>query len=144
MGTSSWLATLLDQEMLEVQQAAAIASRGTPDSQLQRRSGADVARELGNRYLLRYLLPHQLGQFQNGSSGKHCLTPTPYSPEETISWLALPQPTEPRTYVMLLDPARISVILGPRWVRLGKGIEYVLPDGFPQDAIVFRWEVPVT
>jgi hypothetical protein len=130
--------------MLEVQRARPIASRDTPDSQLKRRSGADVATELGNRYLLRYLLAHQLGQFRNGSSRKHYVTPTPYSAEETISWLALPQPTEPRTYVMLLDPARISVILGPRWVRLGKGIEYVLPDGFPQDAIVLGWEVAVT
>jgi hypothetical protein len=130
--------------MLEVQRSAAIAGRGTPDFQLQRRSGGDVARELGNRYLLRYLLAHQLGQFQNGSSRNHHVTPTPYSPEDTISWLALPRPTEPRTHVMLLDPARISVILGPRWVRLGKGIEYVLPDGFSQGAIVFRWELPVT
>jgi len=31
---------------------------------------------------------------------------------------------------MLLNPSRIAEIQGPRWVRLGSGIEYILPRDF--------------
>jgi len=42
----------------------------------------------------------------------------------------------PRVLVMLLDPSKIDEIKGPRWVRFGNGIEYLLPKGFLSEALV--------
>jgi hypothetical protein len=104
-----------------------------------------VASELGDRLLLRYLLPSQLGQFSTGSQGrKHWVTPTPYAPANANTWLALWQPQLLRQYVMLLDPNPIDLICGPRWIRFGHGIEYVLPQGFPQAALMPVPEIGVT
>lgn len=149
MGTSSWLATLLDQEMLEVVRKVSIRPRTTPDAMLPQLNGPQVATHLGGRYLLRYLLPHQVGDVDSyaaqGSNRRHFVTPTPYAPGETVPWLALPKPAESRLYVMLLDPEKIDrEVLGPRWVRGGKGFEYLLPQGFPKEALVFQWALQVT
>jgi len=133
---ASWLATMLDQESLEAR-GVSIAGRLTSEAKLEVRSGSEVARELGGRVLLRYLLEEQVDFFTNGSiSRKHWLTPTPYAPSETIAWLALWVPNRPRRHVMLLDPARIDAIKGPRWIRFGRGIEYFLPTGFPEQALM--------
>ena len=67
-----------------------------------RRARRQVADEIGGRYLLRYLLPHQVGQFSNGSAETHYVTPTPYAPEETVHYLALPEPDQPRSYAPVL------------------------------------------
>ena len=139
-GTAGWLATSLDQEMIEQVRKVTIAGRTILDHHLPIKSGTDVANELGGRYLLRYVLPRQVGLFVDGSDVPHHVTPTPYAPRETVSYLNLPRPREPRRHVMLLDPRRIPVIQGPRWVRLGKGIEYILPRGFPRNAVVWGWE----
>jgi hypothetical protein len=139
---ASWLATSLDQEMLE-QHRVLIASRTTPDQDLPSKTGTQVAQELGNRYLLRYLAAHQTGLHANGSEQRHFVTPTAYSAAETVSWLALPLPTQDRAFVLMLDPAKIETIVGPRWVRCGKGIEYILPFGFPKEALTLAWEVQV-
>jgi hypothetical protein len=144
MDTAAWLATALDHEQLEVSRGVVIAPRRQEDYALTVRYGPDVAQELGGRYLLRYILPEQVNQFADGSTATHHVTPTPYAPRDTVSYLALPKPVAPRLYVMLLDPARIPYIQGPRWIRLGKGIEYILPRGFPKDALVMPWEVEVT
>jgi hypothetical protein len=120
-----------------------IAPSSTPDTSLLKKTGRQVAGELGHRYLLRYLLPHQIGRYTAGSAAPHWVTPTAYAPEETISWLALPAPRAPRPYVMLLKPEEIDEIRGPRWVRLGGGIEYYLPNGFPGTALAFPWEIEV-
>ena len=151
MGTSSWLATLLDQEMLEAvrQPRIPIWPRTTLDGGLPQLQGPQVAAQLGGRYLLRYLLPRQVSDVsiyaRDGSNAPHWVTPTPYAPDETVSWLALPVPTQSRLFVMLLDPEKITrTICGPRWVRMGKGIEYLLRDGFPKEALVFPWALQVT
>ena len=149
MGVSGWIATLLDWEMLEVKGKIIIQPVNTPIDQLESKSGQKVSKEIGRRYLLRYLLPHQIGRFTNGSSSQHFVTLTPYSPEETIHYLALPAPAQPRTYVLLLDPEKIDCILGPQWIRGAPGIQYILPDGFPPEAIVVpgtpgaAWEIQV-
>ncbi len=140
---AGWLATMLDQEMIEYG-GGRIEHRLVADAKLPPRSGADVARELGDRYLLRYMLRSQVGEFVGGSRAKHNVTPTPLAPDELASFLALPRPGELRTHVIALRPAAIPEIRGPRWVRLGKGIEYVLPHGFPKDALVVEWEIEVT
>jgi hypothetical protein len=113
-----------------------IASQFTPDEMLSQRTGEQVRVEIGGRLLVRYLQTHQTESFINGSDRRHWVTPTPYSPEDTVPYLALPKPVTNRDYAMLLDPVKIDSILGPRWITLGKGIEYLLPNGFPKEAIV--------
>ena len=153
MGTCSRIATLLHAAMLWHNvphltyvnpPSYDIYPAGTPDKGLPEKSGNEVYLELGSRYLLRYLLPSQISIFLNLSSmpssfvqKTHYVTPTPYSPEETVPWLALPRPNIPRIYVVLLNPSKIPIdviIRGPRWVRMGGGIEYVL-EKFPIGAM---------
>lgn len=63
------------------------------------------------------------------------VTPTPYSQEEVPHWLNLPNRALQRPWVLLLDPAKIDAIQGPRWCCMGQGIEYVLPNGYRDEAI---------
>lgn len=131
-----------------------IAPPGTPDTTLTSnpKPGSGVALELGGRYLLKYLLASQVSNFANlhlpsaptDFPGTHYVTPTPLAPEETVSWLALPAPDQPRPYVLLLKPELIPWICGPRWVRMGGGIEYILAQGFPLAAIVVIGSAPNT
>ena len=137
----TWLATVLDQEMLETIRKVSIADRSTPDAALPIKTGTDVATELGGRYLLRYVLKDQVGTFMDGSTRSHWVTPTPYTSRDATAFLALPAPNRLRRFVMVLNPAEIPRILGPRWVRLGQGIEYLLPNGFPTTALVSGWEL---
>ncbi len=92
--------------------------------------------------MLRYLMRRQYRQFTTGKSKVNFATPTPYSPIETISWLALPTPTR-RDFVLFLDPNSIPEVRGPRRVLLGGGIEDILPNGFPLAALVVNWPVPL-
>jgi hypothetical protein len=138
-GTASWLATVLDQEMLEVSNKVHIAPRFTPDHLLPRKSGKAVAGELGNRYLIRYLLPAQVGQMTAGAVTRQFVTPTPIGPSDTVSYLALPAPKSHRLFALLLKPGQIHEIWGPRWIAMGKGIEYILPRGFDATALALAW-----
>ena|SRR5579884_2114220 len=142
MSSASQLATNLDEEML-LSRGISIASSTTPDSMLPSKSGRAVAAELGGRLLLRYLQASQVGLYTKGSSRRHWVTPTPYAPDDTVRYLALPDPTQKREFVLWLMPEKIEEILGPRWIRGGVGIEYVLPKGFPLNSLVFTWEVQV-
>src|SRR5437867_2581044 len=101
---SSWLATFLDREMLALRRGVHIAAPSVRVENLPRKTGRRVAAEIGGRYLLRYLLPYQVGRYTRGNSDLHFVTPTPYAPEETVSYLALPAPTEPRPFVLVLNP----------------------------------------
>lgn len=149
MGTSSWLATWLDSEMLE-RRGVTIPSPIQARTLLSHRSGTEIAAELGGRCLLRYLVSSQIGLFAGGSDKACYTTPTAYSPEEAVRYLVLPRPETPRNHVLLLDPARVPLIMGPMWAAAGRGIQYVLPDGFPPEAIVVpgavgvQWEVEVS
>lgn len=142
--SASWLATLLDQEMLENVSQIAIAPRSAPNAALQRKTGAEVSAELRGRPLLRYLVAERVQTYEPGRREMLYTTPTAYSGPDATSWLALPNPQVIRTHVMLLDPGRIAEIWGPRWVRLGKGIEYLLPQGFPAQAIILGWPILVS
>lgn len=143
MGVSG-LATMLDLEML-IANGAVIHSPTVSDAALPERAGSQVARELGGRYLLRFVRPHQLGTLIGGSIRSQWVTPTPYSRAAAVRWLALPDPLDPPGHTLVLDPEAIAVLAGPRLVRLGGGIEYLLPEGFSRDAIVPPgWEVEVT
>lgn len=45
-------------------------------------------------------------------------------------------PFIPRTHVMLLDPAKIDRIIGPMYAGFAAGIQYILPNGYPENSIV--------
>lgn len=151
MGTSSWLATWLDWEFIAVQRRVPIEGPLTDACSVPPivKEGTTVAAELQGRKLLRYVAPSQVGRFRDGSGTACYATPTAYSPEETIPWLVLPPAAAPRTHALILDPARIPFIQGPLWVAAGRGIQYILPYGFPREAIVvpgapgMQWEVQV-
>lgn len=133
------LATSLDQEMLEVARDVQIAPAFTSDEDLSdhwRKTGVRVAEELGGRYLIRYSTTDKNDEYKDARAGRFYTTPTPYSSKDTIDWLCLPHAGFARTYFSLFDPSKIHVILGPRWIRLGDGIEYVLSEGFEEDALV--------
>jgi len=133
--TSSWLATTLDQEQIE--RKTLISSRTMDVTTMPRRNGRDVADELGGRLLVRYLAASQLTSFLGGSTSRgHWVTPTAISSHDVVDWLALFAPTQPREHALLLDPSEVPWICGPSWIRLGSGIEYYLPDGFPRSAIL--------
>jgi hypothetical protein len=147
MGTCSHLATLLDADMIGPHR---IYPGNTRVQDLP--TVLDPASELHGRFLLRYVLARHVGELRNGSSDPQWVTPTPYAPEETVSWLALPAPTEPREYVLMLDPSRLHGLVGPKWVYMGRGIEYILTQGFDAEAIVnlspgspipARWEIEI-
>lgn len=113
------------------------------------RPGKDVAEELGGRPLLRYIVLTDVGRYRAGTTREVYTTPTAYTPEEAPSWLNVPDVHIERPYVVMLDPARIDLIQGPMWVAPGLGIQYILPHGFPEAAIVVlgaptgHWEQPV-
>jgi hypothetical protein len=146
---SGKLATLMDVLQLRRQGVSILAPMDVTRFPHPARPGADVARELGGRPLLRYLTPAQQGRFLDGATERTYVTPTAYSPEEAIPYLLLPVPTVPRTLALILDPARITWVIGPMWAADGRGIQYILPEGFPRDAIIvpgapgMRWEVSV-
>ncbi|MGW1489794.1 hypothetical protein [Streptomyces sp. NPDC002402] len=140
MSTAGRIATTLDLEMLGPALLGAQDIRKSAD-----RPGTQVAVELGGRYLLRYIRRYQVGNFATGADEEQWLTPTAYTPEEALPYLALPKPQSPPLYVLFIDPARVPLLKGPGRVRLGAGIEYLLPYGFPADAMVHPgWEIEIT
>jgi hypothetical protein len=100
------------------------------------RTGAEAARELGGRKLLRYLLPHQVSQARYGSNDETYATPTPYAPDDTLTWLVLPNAVGIRRHVLILEPTRIPAIIGPIMVAGAAGIQYILVNGYPPEAII--------
>lgn len=132
---SSWTATLLDQEQIE--HSSGIGSRLVDVTAMPDRTGKNVAQELGGRLLLRYLHEGQVSEFTKGSSDRgHWVTPTAIAPEEVVFWLALYAPLVRRKHALLIDPAQVETIRGPAWIPLGPGIEYYLPGGFEDRAVV--------
>jgi hypothetical protein len=120
-----------------------IADASVVESALPLKSGTEVALELSGRFLLRYLRRAEVNQYAFGSGNRHFVTPTAYAAEECAAWLRLPDPAVRRSHVLLLDASKIAEIRGPRWVEGGGGIEYILPSGFPQGALVTGWAMEV-
>jgi len=150
MGTNSWLATWMDAKML-LDAGTPIAPALVPGAaSLPGRTGADVARELHGRPLVRFLLAKDTTRFNKGSDAETYVTPTPYTPEEAVRYLVLPGKPTPRRSALLLNPELIDEIIGPMWVATGRGIQYILPKGFPEEAIIVpgaptgHWAIPVT
>lgn len=127
-----------------IQTRGIIHPANVADDALPDRPGGEVADELGGRFLLRYLRTHQVGLLTGGTGSMQYVTPTPYAPEETVAWLALPAPRDPPSHVLFIDPALVDVVRGPRWVRLGGGVEYLLPFGFGRRALAAPgWEAEI-
>jgi hypothetical protein len=140
--TAPSLALALDELMI-VNNGGFLAAPHVPDGALRRRPGVDVAREIGGRHLLSYVHPARLGEFAAGTPRRVWVTPTPFDSQSVTVHLYLPDPGRPRKHVLLIDPSKIAVILGPRRVFLGHGIEYLLPDGFDPTALVSKWEMEI-
>ena len=102
----AWVSTILDQERIETM--TPIASRPTSVETMPDRTGADVALDVGDRYLARYLVASQVTEFLGGSTRPHWVTPTPLSPTDVVPWLALFAPTKPRKHLLLIDPAKVE------------------------------------
>src|SRR3989338_37936 len=153
MTTTSWMATLFDARMIERRpKNIRIAPPGTSVGALSILNGNALRKQLGGRYLFRYLRSNQIGQLVNGVGTRQYVSPTPYSPGEAVKWLALPRPNYPPTFVLFLIPDHLRNIRGPRYVLLGGGIEYILEDGFDKNALVSvspdpsnqpRWEISI-
>jgi hypothetical protein len=158
------VATKLDEEMLRANIQSAgwpgplppIAPSSTSDAQLEQdyqKSGSQVAAETGGRLLLKYLRRPEIGTYSAAGgvfTNLHYVTVTPYQLADLNTFLALPLPHEPREHVLLIDSRAIDEIWGPRWIRFGLGIEYLLPSGFRSDDIAvpslgggFKWELEI-
>lgn len=134
----AWMATQLDSLMLRKSMAPPLS----PPEYLELRDGKDVARELSGRVLLRYVDDRNV--HERSHPGPTFVTPTPYGIDDLHSYLALPGPKNMRTHVVWLDPEKLSGICGPRWCDLGSGIEYVLTEGYTEDAILSPgWAVEI-
>jgi hypothetical protein len=140
--SSGWLATWLDVEMLAAR-IGGLPPPHTPDRFLPVWDGQQLEDLLGSRRLCRYVTPTDVGAFTRGSTRRHWVTPTPYSPDEATSYLTLPNPLIRRTHVLLLDPAEIELAVGPKQIVAGAGIEFLLPRGFPSSAVLNGWEMEV-
>lgn len=138
MAGAAHLATTLDIEMIGFER---IASPNTPDADLIVRSGDEVWQEIGGRALIRYCTKADVGTFRSGTNRKIFTTPTPYEPDDVIKWLELPGVMTQRPFALVLDPRELVEVAGPRWVRWGLGVEYILLGGFEAKAIKTEWEV---
>ena len=144
MSHSVTLAVSLDAEMLG-RHSVVIYPPWTHNSALPK--CVDLAAEVGDRYLLKYVRTDDRTRYSKFSGishfpGVHYLTPTAICRGELVAALNLPPLPAPR-FALILDPAKLDAV-GPRQVRGGKGVEYVLLNGFPVDAMVEPgWPVSV-
>lgn len=158
METAGRLAHNLDQRMLarnllrEVAtgQGRRIAAPGTPDTDLLVVPGVIAAIEIGDRYVIRYLTAWSIRTAPLGSSDPTFVSPTPFTPTEAAIWFSLPG-AEPRSWYVLLDLRLIDWVQGPRYEQFGGGLEYLLPNGYPEAAVVAiasrpgtRWALRIT
>lgn len=129
------LATSLDIQWLQDRRAGErhqIWPRATRLEEMPTRPGPDVARELGGRVLLRYVTE----QHAPPTDRMVWTTVTPLCPRCSGPILHLPQQVVARHWVFAIDPASVAEILGPRECIMGQGIEYILPRGYDQAALV--------
>jgi hypothetical protein len=143
MGSSATIASLIDLEML-ASRSARVYSFLTEIEDMEPRTGSEVFTELGGRYLLHYTSYSDRGFYLRGLLPRTFATPTAAPAHDLDALLALPGPRA-RTHVLFIDPRQGVDVRGPRLVRLGRGIEYVLMTPAPFAALVPpRWPVPVS
>jgi hypothetical protein len=133
VGTSGYLASQLDRDMLEGI-GITIFHRSTPEEELPLVD--DVSQQIGHRYLLHCLVDEDATRYLDGRPSACWVTPTAYSPEDAVFHLRLPRAERPRPYVLLLNPSRLTNVHGPRLCWSGTGVEYLLTSGFSRDALI--------
>lgn len=130
-----YLALSLDIQWLQLRREAE-ANRIFPrHARLDRmpvRRGSEVAEELGGRVLLRYATE----QHKPPTNDMVWTTVTPLCPRCSGPILHLPGQITERHWVFAIDPAAVAEIIGPRECIMGQGIEYILPQGYGEDALV--------
>ena len=130
-------ALMLDEEMLGLH-GVAISRPWVPDHALP--ISANLASQLCGRYLIKYVRKRDRKRYSPPLSGiatytgVHYVTTTAICPDALSPMLNLPPLSLPR-YALILNPAQLTVH-GPRWVRGGRAIEYVLLNGFSSDAVI--------
>jgi hypothetical protein len=141
MPHATQLAITLDEEML-IRNGVDVLPPNTHNDDLP--VAVDVSEQIGGRFLMKYLRSGDHKRFSVISKktyfdGPHWLTPTPLCTANLVGALALPTDLETPSYALILDPKKI-VAYGPRRVRGGRAVEYLVKDGFALDAIVEpRW-----
>jgi hypothetical protein len=136
MESVTQLAIHLDMEMLH-DRGVEIYHEHVADSDLPE---CDPQADLGRRHLIKYVRSHEHEKYAimsgvNKFAGPQWVTPTPLAPCDLMDCLALP-PGEPPGWYLLLRTDMLASVRGPRRIRRGNGVEYLLPDGFTSDAIV--------
>jgi hypothetical protein len=97
------------------------------------RTGAEVAAERAGRKLIRLTQD----QFEPARAGVETwLALTPICPKCAGTIFHLPKQLVDRTWAIPIDPAKVSEIQGPRRCILGIGLEYYLPTGYNDDAMI--------
>ncbi|WP_405933715.1 hypothetical protein [Streptomyces sp. NBC_00827] len=138
MGTCGFLATHIDLFML--------GARVFPEwERLDAHAKADASC-LNGRLLVHYLVPGAQHDFREGFAGGEgglWATPTPYSSDDAARYLRFPCPQVARTHAILIDPTKVPELRGPRRVQRGDGLEFLLPQGVPANAILDQTEVEV-
>lgn len=131
------LAINLDDEMLTIR-GIKVHPFTTPDTALPHRP--DLADELAGRFLIKYVREPDVQRYSIMSGvthfpGVHFVTPTVLCAEVLQAALHLPPVRPFPKYALVLDPAKLEAY-GPRRIRGGQGVEYLLLNGFSVDAIV--------
>jgi len=141
MPHATQLAITLDEEML-MRNGVDVFRPDTDIDDLPEAS--DLSEQIGGRFLMKYLRSGDHKRYSVISKktyfdGLHYLTPTPLCTANVVEALALPTDLDTPSYALILDPKKI-VAYGPRRVRGGRAVEYIVKDGFALDAIVEpRW-----
>lgn len=119
----------------------AVAPSDTPPGTLPEVS--QVHDHFQGRPLLRYVRQSDLAQLSTPAwfNRPHWLTPTPLCPRDIKAYLHLPSFLPQPTHAIIVDPAFLPVLRGPRYVEHGLTIEYISA-GLPDGAIIGpKWAV---
>jgi len=141
MEAVSRLAAHLDISML-LAKGLQIASEGVPDDQVP--YAKNLTAELCSRHLIKYVRQADLSHYSALSGitffpGRHFVTPMAVAAADLQSALALP-PLPTPSGALLLNPAKLTLVRGPRRIAAGIGVEYIIDEGFTLDAIVIpQW-----
>jgi hypothetical protein len=131
---ASYLAVSIDLKFLldrRAEESPDIWPENARLAEMPTRTGRQVAGELGGRMLLRYVTEQH-----PPPASEAWLTPTPLGARGAGPILHLPVQVTARHWVLVIDPARVDAIKGPRRVIMGQGIEYYLPNGYGADAVL--------
>jgi hypothetical protein len=134
-GTCKLAADLDIDFMLERRagQTPEIWNENAQNAAMPMRNGRQVAAELAGRKLTRLTMD----QFESTRQGMETwLTISPPCPKCAGKGLHLPKELTERNWAVVIDPAQIDEIQGPRRIVLGDGVEYYLPKGYGKNAIL--------